>query len=123
MSYRDSYLLLHITRRGLKIHAREERGDVKATCPVNNLRRMRAGIPLKDRRRLEKAMASGKTPLRRFRRRDPSVVVGVLPRRDGKRDASPSAVAPAFQLECVFVANVIYRAAFQKQRLRRHVIG
>lgn len=41
MSYRDSYLLRHITRRGgLKIHAREERGD-EATSPVNNPRRER----------------------------------------------------------------------------------
>ena len=40
MSYHDSYLLRHITRRGVKnIHAREERDDVKATSLVNNPRR------------------------------------------------------------------------------------
>lgn len=50
MSYRDSYLLRHITRReGLKIHSR---GAAHASSLVNNPRRARerACIPLKDRR-------------------------------------------------------------------------
>lgn len=123
MSYRDSYLLRHITRRGLKIHAREEHGDVKATSLVNNSRTramysLERSVSVRNGNGKRKNAAPAISSKRSVHRRRSSSAS-----RRGKRDASPSAVAPAFQLECVFVANVYPGPHFSGTTLKTHVIG
>jgi len=116
MSYPDSYLLRHITRRGLKIHAREERDDVKATRLVNN---PRTRYPL-ERSRLETATAGGKSGApaisskRSVRRRRTSSAS-----RRSKRDASRERRGARVPIRVRLRGARTYRAAFKWNKRSR----